>query len=268
MQQTNSGQVKPRQPISELDKLYPTMVVWPGSAPSLGTNVADDPLGQYPAREGRPVGTRQIGNITLVDYGKRVDPEGVFMRGTSSEYTDSHLGNVERRFFPQGIESPTCYRVDQSVCIHSRGNYSRMFRQHSEVIGEYPLHSRLSKPSTSTHPPTKPSKEASRLPSQRHPGIRQVLSGDSVSGYSNNSLTVNPLDLIRHPAIDDSGYGGSVCFNDQRVKDKPPSDHLSDGETGGAGPCGSFDKGLGDEMFGYTGEHLGEIGRTQWIDDW
>lgn len=269
MQQTNSGQVEPRQPISELDKNYPTMVVWSGSPPSSGTNVRDDPLGRYPVREGEPVGTRQIGNVTLVDYGKRDDPDGVFLRGTSSEHTDSHPGNIERRFFPQGVESPTCYLVDQSVCIHSRGNYSRMFTQNGEVIGEYPLHSRLGKPSNSTQPPTNPSKEASRVPSQRHPGIRQVLIGDSNSNYSNNPLTVNPLELSRDPTINDSGYCGSTSgsiFNDQRVKDKPPYDQFSYGETGGAEPCGSFDEGLGDETFGHTGGQFLEIGDIEWID--
>jgi hypothetical protein len=117
MQQINFGQVEPRQPSSKFDELYPTMVVWSGSAPSLGSNVPDDPSGRYPVREGHPVGTRQIGNVTFVDHGKRDGPEGVFIGGTSSEYTDSHLGDVERRFFPQGVESSTCHRVKQARTI-------------------------------------------------------------------------------------------------------------------------------------------------------
>jgi hypothetical protein len=269
MQQTNLSQVELEQSSSKLDDLLPTMVVWHGRAPSSGTNVPDNPSGRYPVREGQPVGTRQIGNVTLVDHGKRDGPEGVFIGGTPSQYTDSHPGIVERRFFPQGVESSTCYRVEQSVCIHSQGNCSRMFRPKGDVIGEYPLHSRLRKPSISTQPPTKASQEASRVPSQHHPGIRQVLYGESVGDYSNILLTVNPLDLNRAPTINDSGYGGSVrgsFFTGQRVKDKPPYDQFSNGETGGAEPCVSFDEGLGDQTVEHTGGQFPEIEEIQCLD--
>jgi hypothetical protein len=94
---------------------------------------------------------------------------------------------------------------------------------------------------------------------QHHPGIRQVPYGN-YSRYSNIPLTVNPLDLIDDPYVNDSGYSGSVSgsySNYRRVKDKPPYTQFSNDETGGAEPCGSFDEGLGDEMFGHTGEHFG-----------
>ena len=268
MQQTNFGQVEPRLP-SEEDKLYPTMVVWRGRAPSLGTNVPDTPSRRYPVREGQPVGTRQIGNVTLVDYGKRDDPDGVFLRGTTSQYTDVHPRDVERRFFPQGVESTECHRIEQAVCIHSRDNYTRMVRQNGDAIGEYPFHSRLRKPSTSTHPPTD-SSQASRVSSQHDPGLQCGLSRHLDNFYSDDALTVNPLNLIRDPTINDSGYDGSVSgsYSDyRRVKNKPPYNQFSNVQTGGAEPCGSFDEGLGDEMFGHTGEHFGEIGNKLWIED-
>jgi hypothetical protein len=245
------------------------MVVWSDSAPSPGTNVADDLAGRYLVRKGHSVVTRQVGDVITVDCVGTDNPKSVFERGTPSTNTVLHSRDAKRRFYPEGIDSTVYYPVDHSACVYTLGEESFIGRPNGNVQGPFPCHKQLRKLPASTQPPTNPL-QASQVSSQRHPGIRQVLCGDSVSGYSNMPLTVNPLDLRRDPTINDSGYGGSMSgsiFNDQRVEDKPPYDQFSNGETGGGEPCGSFDEGLGDEIFGHAGGQFPKIDEIQWLDD-
>jgi hypothetical protein len=272
MQPRDFGQAGSTQESSELNKCLPTVVVWPSLPPSLGSNVPDQQPKPYSLLDGQALVARWMGDSATIQMGRTDDPMSIFDGGLLTGKTKSHSPDCEMRFYSQGIDSLGYFPIEGSTCVYTDPDGSYLLRPNGGMQGPYPWNPRLSMRPAAMRTPTKPSQQASEVSSQHHPGIRQVLYSDSVGGYSNDysniPLTVNPCHLIRNPPIDDSGYGGSACFNDQRVEDKPPSDHFSNGKTGGAGPCGSFDEGLGDEMFGHTGEHFDEIGDViEWIEN-
>jgi hypothetical protein len=269
MQQSDFGQAESTQASSKLDKYRPTVVVWPSLPPSLGSNVPDKQPKPYPLLDGQALVARWMGDSATIQMGRTDDPKSIFDGGLLIGKTNPHSPNCEMRLYSQGIDSLGYIPIKGATCVYTDADGSHLFRSNGGMQGPYPWHSRLSKPPASTQPPTSPTQDASRVPLQHHPGIRQVLCGDSVSVYSNIPLTVNPSDLMRNPTINDSGYGGSMSgsiFNDQRVKDKPPSDRSSNGETGGAGPWGASDEGLDAQSLEYTGGQFAEIGDIEWIE--
>jgi hypothetical protein len=269
MQHRDFGQAGSTQASSELNKCLPTVVVWPSPPPSLGSNVPDQQPKPYSLQDGQALVARWMGDSATIQMGRIDDPMSIFDGGLLTGKTNSHSPDCEMRFYSQGIESLGYFPIEGSTCVFTDAAGSYVLRPNGGMQGPYPWQPRLSEPSVSTQPPTNPSQVASQVSLQHHPGIRQVLFGDSVGDYSNIPLTVNPLDLNRAPTINDSGYGGSVrgsFFTSQRVKDKPPYDQFSNGETGGAEPCVSFDEGLGDQTVEHTGGQFPEIEEIQCLD--
>ena len=264
MQQTSFNQAGPKQASSNWDRYCPTLVVWPGPPPSLGSNLPDKSPRIYTILGDQAVVVRWIGDHATVHTTNTNDPKRMLRKGPPSEPTDFYPSDCEMRLYPRGIGSHGYYAIKGSSCIYTDADGPHILRPNGGIQGLYPSHSQLSVPTASTQPPTDFSR-ASEAPLQYHPGLRYALSGGSVS------KSVDPRHTLRDPTVKDSGYSGSIrgstSNEDQRVKYHRPCDHSSNKGTVDAEPWGNFDKGLDDQMVEHAGGQFPGIGNIQWLDD-
>jgi len=264
MQRTTFGQIEPARSSLDLNKYRPTLVVWSDPA-----HVQHHSSKRYLVQEGSAVITRQIGDLITVHYERTNDPEGVFKRGLPSKHTDFYPRNSERRFYPQGIESPRYHPIEQSACIYTRGDASYIGKPGSGESAPFPLHRLLSKPPTSRQTQTNPS-QAPQMSLQHHAGLRYPPFDGSLSDHSDIPRTVSLRDLILdHTKNNDSGYGGSMfgsSVNGQRVQDRSAYDPFSNSGTGEADPEEGFAE-VDDLSLEQTGEQFPVIGGIEWVED-
>ena len=239
MQRSNFNQAGPTQASSNLDRHCPTLVVWPGPPPSLGSNLADRPPRTYTIQGDHAVVVRWIGKSTTVHTTETNDPASILEQGPPSEKTDFYPSNCDIRLYPRGIGSPGYYPIKGSTCIYTDADGPHILRPNDGIQGLYPSHSQLFKSAASTQPATDYSR-ASEAPLQYHPGYGP--SGDSVS------KSVDPRITLRDPTFKHSGYGGSISgstsYEDQRVYHRPCDQSSNDG-AGDTEPCGKLRCGPG-----------------------